>query len=218
MTTTISVVKAWAIATKVELGYVDDNNMTNSCNFDSALLFPGQNLPCFPSGMSRDKENIEVHKILTKMFYFSETKISSIRERAKVDNSSSQGVGLSDFVDCLSNSVQTAVDYSSVVLSLEKEGQTLLSQELGELLKSLASPELCFVGLFTSWCKFPLYEADFGWGNPIWVSGANIPMNNTVILIDEKSGGGIEAWMSLKESDMKEFIKHNEVKDVMDCN
>ncbi|KAL8107477.1 hypothetical protein AgCh_024043 [Apium graveolens] len=195
MTTTISVVKAWAIATKVELGYVDDNNMTNSCNFDSALLFPGQNLPCFPSGMSRDKENIEVHKILTKMFYFSETKISSIRERAK-----------------------TAVDYSSVVLSLEKEGQTLLSQELGELLKSLASPELCFVGLFTSWCKFPLYEADFGWGNPIWVSGANIPMNNTVILIDEKSGGGIEAWMSLKESDMKEFIKHNEVKDVMDCN
>ncbi|KAL8107522.1 epi-neemfruitin B synthase L1AT-like [Apium graveolens] len=284
MTTTISVVKAWAIATKMELGYVVDNDVPNSWNFDSALLFPGQNLPSLPSGISRDKENIEVHKVVTKMFYFSESKILSIRERAKVDKLSkilptrvqsvfgiigkaiidvhvanpenpkgyavvqavnmrertvpplknqfgnlylaayaqsvvgSEGVELPYFVDCLSSSVKSAIDNCSVVLSLQKEGKPSLSQELRELLKSLANPEIYFAGTFSSWCKFPLYEADFGWGKPAWVSNANIPMKNLVILVDEKSGGGIEAWVNLKESDMKEFIKHNEIKDIIDCN
>lgn len=285
MSTTISFVKAWAIAAKQELGHVDDNYLPNSWNFDSALLFPGQKLPCLPSGLSRDKENIEDHKIVTKMFYFSQSKISSIRERAKVDNSSKilptrvqsvfgvigkaiidvhvanpenpkgyvviqavnmrdrtvpplpknqfgnlyliacaqsvaghEGVGLPCFVDCLSNSVKRAADNCGVLLSVEKEGNTLLSKELSELLKIISNPEIYFAGTFSSWCKFPLYEADFGWGKPMWVSAANIPMKNLVVLVDEKSGGGIEAWVSLNESDMQKFIKHGEITDIMDCN
>ncbi|KAL8107526.1 epi-neemfruitin B synthase L1AT-like [Apium graveolens] len=283
LSTKISFVNEWALAAGQQLLSGDDNKVPNSWNFDSALLFPGQNLPCLPSGLSRDKEIIQVHKVVTKIFYLSESKILSIRERAKVDNSSKksptrvqsvfgilgkamidvhvanpenpkgyavvqavnirdrtspplknqfgnlylaacvqsvagpEGVGLPCFVDCLSSSVKRAVDNCSVLLSLQKEGQTLLSQELGELLKSLARPEICFAGTFSSWCKFPLYEADFGWGKPLWVSGANIPMKNTVVLVDEKSGGGIEAWVTLDESDMQKFITHREIIDIMDC-
>ncbi|OVA20487.1 Transferase [Macleaya cordata] len=46
---------------------------------------------------------------------------------------------------------------------------------------------------FSSWCRFPLYEADFGWGKPTWASTAPLPMENVVVLMDTKSGDGIEA-------------------------
>ena len=64
---------------------------------------------------------------------------------------------------------------------------------------------------FTSWCRFPLYEADFGWGKPIWVSGTPKPVE-MVCLNDTKDGDGIEAWVSLDEKDMLLFQNHPEVK------
>ncbi|MCL7040225.1 hypothetical protein MKW94_004450 [Papaver nudicaule] len=42
---------------------------------------------------------------------------------------------------------------------------------------------------FCSWCKFPLYETDFGWGKPTWVSTAALAMKNMVMLMDTSSGG-----------------------------
>ncbi|XP_059649985.1 uncharacterized protein LOC132295711 [Cornus florida] len=58
---------------------------------------------------------------------------------------------------------------------------------------------------FTSLCKFPLYEADFGWGKPCWMRGCvNVPCE-VVVLMDTKCGNGIEAWVSLNEMDMLKF-------------
>ncbi len=31
---------------------------------------------------------------------------------------------------------------------------------------------------FTSLCRFPIYEVDFGWGNPIWVGRVSLPYKN----------------------------------------
>ncbi|XP_027108872.1 pelargonidin 3-O-(6-caffeoylglucoside) 5-O-(6-O-malonylglucoside) 4'''-malonyltransferase-like [Coffea arabica] len=56
--------------------------------------------------------------------------------------------------------------------------------------------------MFTSWCRFPLYEVDFGWGKPIWISPASIPAPNSCVMMDTKDGDGIEAWLSLDEKDM----------------
>ncbi|KAK8659515.1 hypothetical protein V6N13_029715 [Hibiscus sabdariffa] len=28
---------------------------------------------------------------------------------------------------------------------------------------------------FTSLCRFPLYETDFGWGKPIWAGSGDVP-------------------------------------------
>ncbi|EOY00795.1 hypothetical protein QUC31_014119 [Theobroma cacao] len=58
---------------------------------------------------------------------------------------------------------------------------------------------------FTSLCRFPLYETDFGWGRPIWVGSASLTFKNLVVFMDTGSSGGIEAWINMKEEDMARF-------------
>lgn len=58
---------------------------------------------------------------------------------------------------------------------------------------------------FSSLCRFPLYEADFGWGKPVWMTPAKWTFKNLVNFMDTKEGDGIEAWITLKEEDMVKF-------------
>ncbi|KAJ7951651.1 Vinorine synthase-like [Quillaja saponaria] len=46
---------------------------------------------------------------------------------------------------------------------------------------------------FTSLCRFPWYDADFGWGKPIWVGMPAWPYQILVTFVDTKSGGGIRS-------------------------
>ncbi|PON64725.1 Transferase [Parasponia andersonii] len=55
---------------------------------------------------------------------------------------------------------------------------------------------------FTSLCRFPLYEADFGCGKPIWVGSAARCYKNLVGYMDDKTGHGIEAYICLKPEEM----------------
>ncbi|KAL5790973.1 hypothetical protein ACOSQ2_005861 [Xanthoceras sorbifolium] len=57
---------------------------------------------------------------------------------------------------------------------------------------------------FSSLRNFPLYEVDFGWGKPAWVSFAQRPYKG-VMLIDTKSGDGVEAWVTMDEEEMNYF-------------
>ncbi|KAL2483251.1 HXXXD-type acyl-transferase family protein [Forsythia ovata] len=59
--------------------------------------------------------------------------------------------------------------------------------------------------VFTSLCRFPIYEVDLGWGRPIWVASASYGMKNKVALFDTQSGNRIEAWINLKKEDMTKF-------------
>ncbi|KAK4597762.1 hypothetical protein RGQ29_015326 [Quercus rubra] len=65
--------------------------------------------------------------------------------------------------------------------------------------------------VFTSLCRFPIYEADFGWGKPVWVGSTKMLYHNIVTSIDTKSGDGIEAWICLKEEDMVKFEMDKQV-------
>ena len=58
--------------------------------------------------------------------------------------------------------------------------------------------------LFSSWCRFPFYEADFGWGKPIWF-GTALRINRAVIFLDTRDGEGIEAWITLTQEEMAKF-------------
>ncbi|KAK9119980.1 hypothetical protein Scep_018073 [Stephania cephalantha] len=76
---------------------------------------------------------------------------------------------------------------------------------------------------FTSWCWL-FYDADFGWGKPVWVS-PHLYYKNVVILMDTRDGEGIEAWVSLLNEDIVEFesdpdILSGRIKDeiYVDCN
>ncbi|XP_059657834.1 stemmadenine O-acetyltransferase-like [Cornus florida] len=70
--------------------------------------------------------------------------------------------------------------------------------------KSVKKEEVVSVS-FTSLCRFPLYEADFGWGKPVWVGSASLTFKNLVVFMDTKLGDGIEVWVNLKEEDMPKF-------------
>ncbi|XP_061366178.1 stemmadenine O-acetyltransferase-like [Gastrolobium bilobum] len=64
---------------------------------------------------------------------------------------------------------------------------------------------------FTSLCRFPLYDSDFGWGKPTWVGSPALTFKNLVVFIDTKTGDGIEAYVSLKVEDMAKFEADEEL-------
>lgn len=60
-------------------------------------------------------------------------------------------------------------------------------------------------------CKL-LYEVNYGWGKPIWVS--NIPSalsSNVASLMGTREDDGIEAWVTLSEEDMAAFVQNREL-------
>lgn len=63
----------------------------------------------------------------------------------------------------------------------------------------------------TSWCKFPVYDADFGWGKPIWVTVPEFPRRDMIMLMDANDGEGIEAMVSLEMKEMEVFEKNQEL-------
>ncbi|KAI4384176.1 hypothetical protein MLD38_002364 [Melastoma candidum] len=57
------------------------------------------------------------------------------------------------------------------------------------------------------WCGFPLYEADFGWGRPIWASHVSTQFKNSIVMMDQVGGEGIEVWLTLLTDHMNELDK-----------
>jgi hypothetical protein len=61
-------------------------------------------------------------------------------------------------------------------------------------MERLRKGEEVFSLAFTSLCRFPVYEADFGWGKPVWVASARLLYKNLVGFFDRKSRYGL-TWM-----------------------
>ncbi|PNT34643.1 hypothetical protein POPTR_005G028200v4 [Populus trichocarpa] len=77
---------------------------------------------------------------------------------------------------------------------------SMVTNSFAEMFEELNKSEVD-IFRFTSWCRVGLYEVNFGWGKPAWVS--LVPPNiELTILNDTKSGDGIEAWLNLHEKDM----------------
>ncbi|KAM3751923.1 hypothetical protein ACB098_04G148600 [Castanea mollissima] len=62
-----------------------------------------------------------------------------------------------------------------------------------------------------SWANYKLYEADFGWGKPIWVSTAALAFKNIIIFIETRVNSGLEAWVTMEEQDMDIFEQNQEL-------
>ncbi|XP_065860873.1 stemmadenine O-acetyltransferase-like [Euphorbia lathyris] len=115
--------------------------------------------------------------------------------------------------NCLEN--ENRVDYNNLAgkihesIGIVKDDYVRKIHEGGkyfEFLKQVAeNPNLMKVAFgFSSWCRFPFYEIDFGWEKPIWVA-TTLKLNQGAILIDTKDGEGIEAWVTLSKEDMAKF-------------
>ncbi|XP_021746722.1 BAHD acyltransferase At5g47980-like [Chenopodium quinoa] len=86
-----------------------------------------------------------------------------------------------------------------VIRELFKEAGSLLRREDVDFFKCLST------------CGDGLYDADFGWGKPTWLSLVSLGYKNTFALSETKEGGGIEAWVTLKEDDMALFERNLEL-------
>ncbi|KAK9119966.1 hypothetical protein Scep_018059 [Stephania cephalantha] len=64
---------------------------------------------------------------------------------------------------------------------------------------------------FSSWCRVGFYDADFGWGRPVWVTTISVDLPNLVILMDTRSGDGIEVWVNMLEEDIAGFASDPEL-------
>ncbi|KAF3457998.1 hypothetical protein FNV43_RR02660 [Rhamnella rubrinervis] len=56
----------------------------------------------------------------------------------------------------------------------------------------------------SSWCRFPFYDIDFGWGKPAWATNCLLAFKNSIIMMDAPTsdGGGIEVCLTLEEEEM----------------
>lgn len=63
------------------------------------------------------------------------------------------------------------------------------------------------VYMFSCWSRFPLYDADFGWGKPALASRSVQVEREMILLLDTKDGKGIEARVSLEENKMLLFLQ-----------
>ena len=75
-------------------------------------------------------------------------------------------------------------------------------------LKKVAAIEVEQKCNFVSWCRFPVYEVNFGWDKPAWACTVTPPIKNTAVLLGTKCGDGIEAWISTTEEDMASLECH----------
>ncbi|KAL1830791.1 hypothetical protein ACET3Z_000442 [Daucus carota] len=116
------------------------------------------------------------------------------------------GVELESIVELLTDSVRRELANCEQIVPIKGEkNKMMITQGFNEVAKSFADPEISSIVMFTDWCKFPLYEADFGWGKPSWVSSVHVPLRNMIYLLCDKSGEGIEAWVNLSVDDMPKF-------------
>ncbi|XVF49685.1 hypothetical protein PTKIN_Ptkin04bG0032900 [Pterospermum kingtungense] len=99
------------------------------------------------------------------------------------------------------NSLAEKVHESIQKINDEYVKQCCESGEILNLVKSVAAEVGTGVFSFTSWCRFPYYETDFGWGRPIWF-GTAMKFNKVAILLDSSDGNGIEAWIGLPKEEM----------------
>ncbi|KAL0397269.1 UNVERIFIED_CONTAM: Tabersonine-19-hydroxy-O-acetyltransferase [Sesamum calycinum] len=66
--------------------------------------------------------------------------------------------------------------------------------------------------LFSSYCRFPIYEVDFGWGKPVWVSSASFSIKDMIMLFDSVvSRGGIEVWIVMADQEMERLRQDSEI-------
>ncbi|KAG6406400.1 hypothetical protein SASPL_134000 [Salvia splendens] len=96
------------------------------------------------------------------------------------------------------------------VLGDKEFGRKLLVDNFLDASKK-GETEDCKVIWCTDFSKFGDYELDFGFGKPEWVSVAVMPLMDYIIMLNNRSNDGIEAWVCLQECDMQFFRQDKEI-------
>ncbi|XP_028754299.1 BAHD acyltransferase BIA1-like [Neltuma alba] len=106
--------------------------------------------------------------------------------------------GMTEFIEKKASKFKEGGGFEAVMEFLEERGEMLKKEKETVVYKC------------SSWCRLPLYEVDYGWGNPVWMSSVNKMVSNTIALMDVKDDG-VEALVTLNEQEMDIFEQHHEL-------
>nr|XP_043627374.1 stemmadenine O-acetyltransferase-like [Erigeron canadensis] len=127
---------------------------------------------------------------------------------ARIEPGKGDGVELEGFFTILHDSIRKFDN--SYAKALSDKDYEVLSKPFMEYFQNITNNDVDFYA-FTSWCKFSLYKADFGWGKPVWTSTGQFAAQNFVILMDDQEGDGIEAWVHLDQKRMSQLEQDSNI-------
>lgn len=160
---------------------------------------------------------------------FAITQTMNLRLRVPFSLLPRKAIGNFFFLPLLKESSESKMEIQETVSKLRKTKEELnemitedpedaktSSVEAKERIASAMLSSLCEVSpetetyVVSSWCRMSFYEADFGWGVPVWVAPDSVDKTH-VVLMDAKDGEGVEAWVTLPETDMASFEHDDEL-------
>ncbi|XP_057779487.1 pelargonidin 3-O-(6-caffeoylglucoside) 5-O-(6-O-malonylglucoside) 4'''-malonyltransferase-like [Salvia miltiorrhiza] len=115
-------------------------------------------------------------------------------------------VGVDQLVLLMGESVRNAITRHAEILSPDVDGRHIYTDTMERLIQHVSQPETNIIN-FTDCSGFQFHDCDFGWGTPLWTRiHINGPSgNNFVLLMSDKEGHGIEAWIHLSQHEMLYF-------------
>ncbi|GJY76575.1 pelargonidin 3-O-(6-caffeoylglucoside) 5-O-(6-O-malonylglucoside) 4'''-malonyltransferase-like protein [Tanacetum coccineum] len=225
MGTMCNFINNWASKTN---GQYDNNK--NSPIFNSLLHFPQRGLPELDLRVPRSSVGVQN---AARRFLFKGEAISAIRENLGFDLNGSRkpskvqlvvallwkafvrmdqdGMNIWSISKILHDSVKKTIRDSAKILTDGEEGYGVVINPYLESNRKIDDSDVDFY-LFTCWCKFSFYNADFGSGKTIWASTGKLPCQNLVIMMDDNEGDGVEAWVHLDDKRMKELEQDYDIK------
>lgn len=168
------------------LGLTNDNDaplLRASCNLRKRMVPP---LP---------EKSIVAGNLVWSFYASNDNKRETTTTTELHDSVSRTREGLSEFCD---KYVKNFGDVSFAFEFMKQNASTSLPKK-----KLHAAPAATL--FFASWRGFGAYEADFGWGNPMWVATCGCPVRNAIVLMDTRDGDGIEAVVNMEEGVMARF-------------
>ncbi|KAG6650742.1 hypothetical protein CIPAW_06G063600, partial [Carya illinoinensis] len=165
---------------------------------------------------SRSKHRSPMPSMLTQMMNIREKVVPPFRKNAFGNVVCTFGAQTTDteiqlhnlFIELKKKKEAICEDYATKLHG--DEAFSIISEKFKQLGNILASKNIHHI-FFASWCRNPLYDADFGWGKPTWVTIATMELNNPIVLMDTRDGSGIEDWITLGEEDMALFEHDKEL-------
>lgn len=122
-----------------------------------------------------------------------------------------KSIGIQELVDLLGDGLERTIADCAEMFSPGGDRYGVITGPTVNLMTELMTGKVNFI-MFSDWSKSGLYEADFGWGKPVGTAIGAMPGGNSVVLMDNKEGDGLEAWVHLDPSDMAHFEQDEEIK------
>ncbi|XP_004294207.1 PREDICTED: vinorine synthase-like [Fragaria vesca subsp. vesca] len=132
--------------------------------------------------------------------------VGFFRSKVEVEDGTSVAIDLKDLVSKFREGIENYAAITETIFGSDEAWQGIKDKY-----KNLKKSDAMGFYSCTSWCRFPFYEADFGWGKPNWVSIASVSIENIIVMLDKRDGNGIEVWLTMNHETMALFESNAEL-------